>query len=263
MKEKVLYREKRDNRKRRRIRRRRGFLIFIVLIFCVLFGRTVFMQIYNTISSHLDKYVYDSPYEIIKMDNNDNYGGTGQEKLSGLGYFTKFTTAGENPRVYIEYKQNIEPWGQNEYWGGTMEDNGCGITAMAIVLSAYNNDLITPEDLRQKYYPSLDYTKMSKELKSYGIDNTDFFYDAKSLSKEKILEHLKTNRPVIVCLWNKPEDNRFTTKSHYMVLLACDDDAKVYVSNPNGGENDYNSSGWYDIEEVTKYLAKLMYIKTY
>lgn len=262
MKEKVLYREKRDNRKRRRIRRRRAFLIFIVLIFCVLFGKTVFRHLYNTISSHLDKHVYDSPYEIIKMDQNDNYSGTGQEKLSGLGYFTKFTSAGENPRVYIEYKQNIDPWGQNEYWGGTMEDNGCGITAMAIVLSGYDQSL-TPEDLRQKYYPRLDYSNLSKELKDYGVDNSDFYYDSTHLSSESILEHLKTNRPVIVCVWNKPEDNRFTTKSHYMVLLAATDDGKVYISNPNGGENDYKSSGWYDFDEISPYLAKVMYITSY
>ena len=196
------------------------------------------------------------------MDQNDNYSGTGQEKLSGLGYFTKFTSAGENPRVYIEYKQNIDPWGQNEYWGGTMEDNGCGITAMAIVLSGYDQSL-TPEDLRQKYYPRLDYSNLSTELKDYGVDNSDFYYDSTHLSSESILEHLKTNRPVIVCVWNKPEDNRFTTKSHYMVLLAATDDDKVYISNPNGEENNYRSSGWYYIDEILPYLAKAMYITSY
>ena len=60
------------------------------------------------------------------------------------------------------------------------------ITAMSIVLSGYGQSL-TPEDLREKYYPRLDYTTLSKELKSYGVDNTDFYFDAKSLSSESII----------------------------------------------------------------------------
>lgn len=62
-----------------------------------------------------------------------------------------------------------------------MEDYGCGITAMSIVLSGYGSE-INPENLRTKYYPRLDYANLSKELKSYGIDNTDFYFDSKSLS---------------------------------------------------------------------------------
>ena len=30
-----------------------------------------------------------------------------------------------------------------------------------------------------------------------------------------------------------------------------------------GGENDSKSSGWYDIEEITPYIAKAMYILSY
>lgn len=249
--------------KLKRKRRKRFFLIIILLV-CIFFGKNIFKRAYGRLYSLVErssivKLMSPSPYTTIKMDENENYSGVGQEKVRGDGYFTKFTSAGENPRVYIEYKQNIDPWGQNEYWGGTMKDNGCGITAMAILLSGYGQSL-TPEDLRQKYFPRLDYSKLSKELKDYGVENSDFYYDGKHLSSESILEHLKTNRPIIVCLWNKPEDNRFTTKSHYMVLLAATDDGKVYISNPNGGENDYKSSGWYYIDEILPYLAKAIYI---
>lgn len=30
-----------------------------------------------------------------------------------------------------------------------------------------------------------------------------------------------------------------------------------------GGENDSESSGWYDIDEVTPYLTKALYIESY
>ena len=70
----------------------------------------------------------------------------------------------------------------------------------------------TPEDLRQKYYPVLDYDTLSKELSNtFNIKNTDFYYDSVHLSKEKLQEHLETNRPILVCVWNQPHDNRWTT----------------------------------------------------
>ena len=46
-----------------------------------------------------------------------------------------------------------------------------------------------------------------------------------------------------------------------MVLLAADEQGMVYVSNPNGLENDSKSSGWYDFDEVLPYIAKILYIE--
>lgn len=256
------------NKKRKHKRKRRKiFFLIIILLVCIFFGRNIFRRVYGRIYSFVErssiaKLIIPSPYTTIKMDTNENYDGIGQEKISGEGYFTKFTTVDANKKTYIEYKQNLEPWKDNEYWNGNMEDYGCGITAMSIVLSGYGSE-INPENLRTKYYPRLDYANLSKELKSYGIDNTDFYFDSKSLSEESIINHLKTNRPIIICLWNKPEENRFTSKSHYMVLLAATDDGKIYISNPNGGENDYRSSGWYYFDEISPYLAKAMYITSY
>lgn len=143
-----------------------------------------------------------------------------------------------------------------------MAENGCGITALATILSGYNQNY-TPENLRQKYYPVLDYDKLSKELShTFHIKNTGFYYDSVHLSKEKLQEHLQTNRPILICVWNQPHNNRWTTASHFMVLLATDDEDMVYVSNPNGGKNDSKSSGWYHFKEITPYLAKALYIES-
>ena len=38
--------------------------------------------------------------------------------------------------------------------------------------------------------------------------------------KKKLQEHLETNRPILVCVWNQPHDNRWTTSSHYMVFTG-------------------------------------------
>jgi hypothetical protein len=37
----------------------------------------------------------------------------------------------------------------------------------------------------------------------------------------------------------------------------------VYISNPNGLENSSKSSGWYNFNEVTPYIAKALYIESY
>ena len=206
-----------------------------------------------------------SGYKVIKQDTNDKYSGIGQEKVANKdGYFTTFTTENHYKKTYKEYKQNgVSSWSKNKYWGSTMAENGCGITVMSIILSGYGEDF-TPEDLREKYYPVMNYENFSKELSStFGIKNSDFYYDSVSLSKDNIIEHLLTNRPIVICVWNNPTDNRWTTASHYMALLATDGDNMVYVSNPNGLENDSKSSGWYNIDEIAPYLAKALFIEDY
>jgi len=186
--------------------------------------------------------------------------GSGQERLANKdGYFTTFTTT--NQRTYIEYKQNgNSSWSSNSYWDDTMENTGCGITAMSIILSGYGKKY-TPEDLRQKYYPVLNGNKITKELsKTFKIKCSDFYYDAKHLSNDYLINHLKSNRPILICVWKQNGENRWTTASHYMVLLATDENSKVYVSNPNGID-EYKASGWYDINEITPYIAKALFIE--
>lgn len=206
-----------------------------------------------------------SNYEIIKQSKNEKYFGIGQQEIENKdGYFTTFTTEEKNKKIYKEYKQNCNSsWSYKEYWGGIMADTGCGITVLSIILSGYNKDY-TPENLREKYYPVLNYERLSAELSNtFSIENSDFYYDSLHLSNDYIISHLKTNRPIIICVWNKPSDNRWTTESHYMALLATDDNGMVYVSNPNGGRNDSKSSGWYNINEISPYIAKALYIETY
>lgn len=218
------------------MKKKRILIILIIILGIYLFFRDVpFSDISYNLNKFISKVINTSEYKTIKQDVNKNYFGIGQEKVTNKdGYFTTFTSIDNYKKIYIEYKQNSNSsWKDNKYWGGTMSENGCGITALAIILSGYNKKY-NPEDLRQKYYPVLDYDNVSTELSNtFNIKNTDFYYDSIHLSKEKLKEHLKTNRPILICVWNHPHDNRWTTVSHYMVLLATDDKDMVYVSNPN------------------------------
>ncbi len=242
-----------------------AFLLFILIVFGVVKVNTKSIK---SVSQNIIKCITNIKlidYPIIKQDLNSNYAGIGQEKVDNKdGYFTTFTTVEENLKIYKEYKQNgNSSWSDNEYWDGTMADNGCGITAISIILSGYDF-IYTPEYLRQKYYPSMNYSKIKEELHdNFNIEASDFCYDEKSLSKENIKNHLKTNRPVLICVWSKPTVNRWTKASHYMVLLATDDDNMVYISNPNGGENDSKSSGWYEYDEIIPYIASAIFINSY
>ncbi len=226
-------------------------LIFCFVLFSFVLGLIVLYSI------------FPKPYDNCGLPTNENYSGLGQKIVSGQdGYFTTFTTNSANPKIYREYKQNgTSSWANHPYWGGTMSENGCGITSLSIILSGYGYNA-TPEKLRKQYYPVLDYSKLSSELvQTYHIPNSDFVFDSHSLSSNSIIEWLKTDRPVLVCVWNKPHANRWTSRSHYMVLLATDGINQVYVSNPNGGRQDSKCSGWYEIEEITPYLAKALFIQ--
>lgn len=240
-------------------------IILLLFVILILYLYTKYNYILVDYLSNNINILPNSNYEIIKQDSNNYYSGIGQKQVKNKdGYFTTFTTEEKNQKTYNEYKQNGNfSWSNKDYFGGIMSDTGCGITAISTILSGYDKKY-TPEDLRKKYYPVLDGTQISNELsKTFGIDNSDFFYDESHLSNKYIENHLKTNRPILICVWNKPNNNRWTTDSHYMVLLATDGKGLVYVSNPNGLENDSKSSGWYNINEITPYIAKALYIESY
>lgn len=252
------------NRRRKDLNFRKLILLSILFILIIVIA----IKLTGVLTSHRSAsniFIHKNTekYKVIKQDHNSNYSGIGQEQVSGKdGYFTTFTTDNKNKKTYKEYKQNgSSSWSNKKYWDATMSESGCGITAMSIILSGYNKNY-TPDDLRKKYYPSLSGEKISYELShTFGIANSDFYYDSSHLSNKYIEKHLQSNRPVLICVWNKPEDNRWTTASHYMVLLATDNHGMVYISNPNGLENSSKSSGWYDINEVLPYIAKALFIE--
>ncbi len=223
-------------------------LIFIILflLFCFYLGSKFFPK-----------------YTLVSTSSNINYSGIGQKFISGKdGYVTTFTTS--DGKTYKEYKQNgNSSWAERYYWGGTMAENGCGITCLATLASGYGKNY-TPEDLRKKYAPNkndhLAGDLISFELENYfRIDNSDFKYSNNYFEKDYIFNWLKDDKPILICVWDKPS-SKWTTSSHYMLLLATDNISKVYVSNPNGDTNSHRESGWYDYTDVLPYIAKALFI---
>lgn len=223
--------------RRKRINKLR-VIIFIILI-VIIMGTLVnkYKHIFlDKISNIYNNNYFEKTVNIDELANNSLYLGIGQETVEGKdGYDTTFTTS--NGKVYKEYKQNgNSSWKNNFYWGGTVEENGCGLAAISTLLSAYNMNY-TPEDLRKIYVNfegnHIEGNQMSDELTNrFGISNTDFYYADTYFKKNYVMKHLEKDKPVLICVWNKP-DSKWTTASHYMLLLATDGKDKVYVSNPN------------------------------
>lgn len=202
--------------------------------------------------------------DITENSSSPNSTISGQTFVKNAdGYTTTFTTLNNiYQKTYTEYKQNQDAsWADHSYWGGTMEENGCGITSLSIIASVYNINM-TPEDFRKKYYPHLEATKISDTLNDLGIKCTDFYFTKTHLSKKYFLEWLRTNRPILICVDNTKE-NRWTSASHYMVLLEADENGLVYLSNPNGEDGSEKSSGWYSLNEILPYVVKALFIESY
>lgn len=233
------------------------FLVFIITIILLIIKTAEKKEsdIVAKVSSNsiiAENNVYEEPSILgqVLVDNQD-------------GYTTIFNSLhSEYDKKYKEYKQNTDSsWSQNSYWGGTMSENGCGITSIAIIASGYNLE-ITPEDLREEYYPHLESEDMAYAIQDLGIECTDFYFHDTYISKKYITDWLKTGRPVLICVDNSKE-NVWTTASHYMVLLDVNSNGEIYISNPNGKDKTEKASGWYKSNQIIPYIVKALFIESY
>lgn len=245
------------SRKKKRKSYKKYIFLMIFILICTLYAVNRFLPQYASVPVH-----NNSNYSEIRT--NSNYPGIGQKLVSRKdGYVTTFTTS--DGKTYKEYKQNgNSSWAERYYWNGTMAENGCGITCLAILSSGYGMNY-TPESLRKKYAPNkedhLDGNLIPLELNTYfHLDNSDFYYASKYFEKDYVFNQLKDDKPILICVWDKP-NSKWTTSSHYMLLLATDNISKVYVSNPNGIDGSSKMSGWYEYNDVLPYIAKALYIE--
>lgn len=149
-------------------------------------------------------------------------------------------------KTYSNYKQDSgSSWSNNTYAGGTMKDSGCSITAIAIVLTGYGNN-VTPETIRQDANGKL--ADLSGLLQKYGVSCSR---PDRILTKDEIVTHLQSGKPIIANV-----QGEWTSSSgHYMVLLDYRNNngvEQVYVSNP--GTVNSTKNGWVNISRITNNL---------
>ena len=186
---------------------------------------------------------------ISKYINTDLYGISGsasggiitsyEEEGDGWLSVTEVKYPNGTTRKFRNYQQGISSfcsYWNKPYWGGNMQNSGCGPTAAAIVLSGYGYDAnpgVVVDAMNVKDSSSFEHLRQA--LKDIGnIDGEDHYGNGTSGDIAIIRENLRNGRPVIV---NAP--------NHYIVLLGEDESGKLIVSDP--GSKFYVSKGYENI----------------
>lgn len=127
---------------------------------------------------------------------------------------------------------------------GTMQNSGCSITSVAVILSGFGID-INPEDIRAQYPNGVNLQTL---IQSYGL---------KCETKEKpsaneVLNHLRNGNPVII------NAGGYWTSStgHYFPVLESLGGNDVYVSNVGSS----TKTGRYNISQVLESNKKVLFI---
>ena len=134
--------------------------------------------------------------------------------------------------MFPEILQWDERWGYSVYGDNMIAVNGCGPTAVAMVVSGLLCDpSVTPYKVakfaeEQGYYAGesgTSWTLMSEGVQSFGIWGEEL-----GLSRSEVFSALESGCPIICSM--RPGD--FTTTGHFIVLTKVEN-GKIKVNDPN------------------------------
>lgn len=140
--------------------------------------------------------------------------------------------------------------------GGNIGDSGCGVTSVAIIVSAYKNGE-TPSTIAQKceplygdtVSPRLGYGNpggvFHKYLEEYGLTCTHYEVSSYGIDEVmgKIVDHIKSGKPVIFnyqygtikCI----DGSQWYSAGHFVTLLGMDNQGNIFVGDPAGAAVGY------------------------
>lgn len=171
-----------------------------------------------------------------EANNNNSNQSTGTRQggatsVNGDGYSEEYTSSAGI--TYKDYKQYIGSYASNPYWGGTMQNSGCGPTAVAILASGLTNLNYTPADVASE----MDFTgtaTLKEEMDSLGMTSEII----SNPSGDDIINNLENGKVMLVGV----NPGTFTSSGHWMAIVDVNSAGEVYVCNP-GSSSLY---GWYD-----------------
>lgn len=184
----------------------------------------------------------------------------GEKNISGDGYDNVYVS--KTGKMYRNYKQIKGTYAQHvwspTYNGspGTIYNNGCALTSIAVVISGYQNRNVSPLDVVNRISNNTGYVASFNPMvafSSYGIEVARPQYNSKS----SVINHVETGRPVIIHVL-KEEGSTFTDGEHWMAILDYNETTdELYVSNPSATRP--TKTGWIDADMVlrgcTEYFA--------
>ena len=184
----------------------------------------------------------------------------GEKNISGDGYDNVYVS--KTGKMYRNYKQIKGTYAQHvwspTYNGspGTIYNNGCALTSIAVVISGYQHRNVSPLDIVNRISNNTGYVASFNPMvafSSYGIEATRPQYNSKS----RVINHVQTGKPVIIHVL-KEEESTFTDGEHWMAILDYNETTdELYVSNPSATRP--TKTGWIDADMVlrgcTEYFA--------
>ena len=139
-----------------------------------------------------------------------------------------------NGRQYKNYKQYLGSYSTNSYWGGTVSNNGCGPTSIAIIASGYGIDKNPGEIcniIKTKYGNYTGSSTLSSALNDLGISYSTKVGDNTSTQIKNIKENLEKGNPVAVGVNG---GTGYSPGGHWMAALGMEGD-QIVISNPGNG----------------------------
>lgn len=155
---------------------------------------------------------------------------------------------GENGMEIPLYLQYSGSWANKAYGDGTIAQNGCAVTALAMVMSYLKANTILPDDIvnfvGNKYY--VNGTGSSWGIFSAVASHYQVSCSNLGMSKSSIISELQNGHPVIVSMG----PGTFTKGGHFIVLRGITADGKVLVNDPNDNTSKNFVSKEFDLDSI-------------
>ncbi len=186
--------------------------------------------------------------ETIEFVSNypENTSSLSKEKISIKKDYEK----GEIP-LFMQWD---ERWGYDKYGNDFMAINGCGPTALAMVVVGLTGDIdvnpkVVADYSRENGYlvdeVGSSWTLMSEGAKHFGVEGKEL-----SLNPSIIKSTLKKGTPIIASM----KSGNFTKKGHFIVLTGITEDGKIIV---NDSDSKIRSEKQWDIDVFMNETANL------
>ncbi len=136
------------------------------------------------------------------------------------------------------YKQGAAEWGAEAFGNGTLASDACCPTAIAMAVSYFKEQRITPSEVSKRYDQD---AYRSREQGSYGgkmcmAAGADYGLsveaDTAPLSEEEILSALEGGAKIVMSMKPGGAGGRYASVYHYVTLAGLTEDGRVIVNNP-------------------------------